>query len=110
MADDALVDHLSSMFPDIERETLEIVLASVNNEVSAAAETLLSMNDPQPPPPPSTVAHGRDDGFREETDASQLARDEELARQLQQQLNVVEQTDEDLARQLARAHPPSRHP
>ena len=77
---------LSAMFPDVESAVLETVLDSSRGDAAAAVEVLLNMTDEQrtrAPPLSEDV-----------TRATQLAEDEELARQLQQQLLFEEEFNE----------------
>ena len=85
MADDArseAMSTLSAMFPDVELNVLEAVLDSSGGDATAAVEALLSMTDEQRMSAPLSSDVAR---------AAQVHEDEELARQLQQQLHFEEE-------------------
>ena len=91
-----MMDSLIAMFPDVDPETLQAVLDSCNGNVEAAVEVLLGMTterlvaSSQRPP----VAVSRPIAGEEADDATrawQMAQDEELARQLQEQLIYEEE-------------------
>ena len=89
------VATLKAMFPEVEPAVLESVLESVSNNLEPAVEALLMMTQPDAaaaqqnaggPPPEDTE--------NDAALAAQLAQDEELARQLQQQVMFEQEFDE----------------
>lgn len=53
---DGPVGYLKSMFPEMDSETLEAVLAAHHGSVENAIEALLAMSDPAPAPPQTNQA------------------------------------------------------
>ena len=86
------VDTLKAMFPDVEADTLSAVLVSCDHQVSQAIEVLLSMSSPDAEPP-ATVPGNTISADEAAAAAAQCEQDEELARQLQQQLLVEDQLE-----------------
>jgi len=98
------MDSLKAMFPELDEDTLGAVLASCNQNVESAVEVLLNMATEQvAPTQPEPGIDGSTEHVNLQADiglmASQIAQDEEIARQLQQQL-LLEEEDEQMRLRL----------
>ncbi|BGO97705.1 hypothetical protein RTG_01455 [Rhodotorula toruloides ATCC 204091] len=80
---DPQVDQLRALFPQVEVEIVEAVLAASGGSLDEATEQLLVMNDPEYKPDPVELSQLEAD----EEYARQLAREDELA-QMQQRANA----------------------
>ncbi|BGO89598.1 hypothetical protein NBRC10512_001551 [Rhodotorula toruloides] len=80
---DPQVDQLRALFPQVEIEILEAVLAASGGSLDEATEQLLVMNDPEYKPDPVELSQLEAD----EEYARQLAREDEIA-QMQQRANA----------------------
>ena len=88
------------MFPDFDDDTLASVLASCGSDINLAAELCLSMSQEAATAPGGGGGGGGGDSMADnlalqgdEAVAVQLANDEELARQLQEQLLMQDQQE-----------------
>ena len=89
----AVIESIQPMFPDVDRETVRAVLESTGFHAESAVEALLGMvaidgagaSGPQEQPP-SGVADLLSLAAEPPSSEQQIADDEALARQLQQQL------------------------